>query len=307
MFFNGDYGNNYQFDNYNFSSIMDNDEDLDRYFDRLHLNDFPLLSITDENDENDSNFQFSHNYNTVPSPINDTNQSNQETAPRTRAVHNINFNIKNNKRVKDKIFVVKKVNKNLGRKRANSAHKNDDDKDVHTKYSDDNIRKVITRKLSNHIKTYENNLLKKSHNSNLKSLELFKVNSSFINVHKKEDFLALLDTPTKDLLSNEVSKKYLESKKDNNKIAISKILGQNDKTLNYSLDLTFEDMLHIYISKKRKSIFKDFPYIEKDMEIMKAKGHDENYVNKYKFYAEHFREKIQDIDGRKRRRNENED
>ena len=304
MFFNDDYENNYQFDNYNFSSIMDNDEDLDRYFDRVHLNNFPLLSITDEND---SNFQFSHNYNTVPSPINDNNQSNQETAPRTRAVHNININIKNNKRVKDKIFDVKKVNKNLGRKRANSAHKNDDDKDVHTKYSDDNIRKVITRKLSNHIKTYENNLLKKSHNSNLKSLELLKVNSSFINVHKKEDFLALLDTPTKDLFSNEVSTKYLESKKDNNKITISKILEQNDKTLNYSLDLTFEDMLHIYISKKRNAIFKDFPYIEKDMEIMKAKGHDENYVNKYKFYAEHFRDKIEEIDGRKRRRNENED
>ena len=304
MFFNDDYENNYQFDNYNFSSIMDNDEDLDRYFDRVHLNNFPLLSITDEND---SNFQFSHNYNTVPSPINDTNQSNQETAPRTRAVHNININIKNNKRVKDKIFAVKKVNKNLGRKRANSAHKNDDDKDVHTKYSDDNIRKVITRKLSDHIKTYENNLLKKSHNSNLKSLELFKVNSSLINVHKKEDFLTLLDTPTKDLFSNEVSTKYLESKKDNNKITISKILEQNDKTLNYSLDLTFEDMLHIYISKKRNAIFKDFPYIEQDMEIMKAKGHDENYVNKYKFYAEHFRKKIEDIDGRKRRRKENEE
>ena len=208
MFFNDNYENNYQFDNYNFSSIMDNDEDLDRYFDRVHLNDFPLLSITDEND---INFQFSHNYNTVPSPINNTNQSNQETAPRTRAVHNININIKNNKRVKDKIFVVKKVNKNLGRKRANSAHKNDDDKDVHTKYSDDNIRKVITRNLSNHIKTYENNLLKNSQNSNLKSLQLFKVNSSFINVHKKEDFLALLDIPTQDLFSNEVSKRYLEN------------------------------------------------------------------------------------------------
>jgi hypothetical protein len=266
MFFNDDYENNYQFDNYNFSSIMDNDEDLDRYFDRVHLNDFPLFPITDENEENDGNeendsiFPSFYTLNGVPSPLNDTNQSNQETAPRTRAVHNININIKNNKRVKDKIFDVKKVNKNLGRKRANSAHKNDDDKDVHTKYSDDNIRKVITRKLSDHIKTYENNLLKKSHNSNLKSLELFKVNSSFINVHKKEDFLTLLDTPTKDLFSNEVSTKYLESKKDNNKITISKILEQNDKTLNYSLDLTFEDMLHIYVNKKRNAIFKDFPY-----------------------------------------------
>ena len=119
--------------------------------------------------------------------------------------------------------------------------------------------------------------------------------------------MALLDTKTKDIFSNEVSKKYLESKKDNNKIAISIILEQNDETLNYSLNLTVEDILHIYVSKNRNAIFKDFPYIEQDMEIMKAKGHDDNYVNKYKFYAEHFRDKIEEIDGRKRRRNENED
>ena len=147
-------------------------------------------------------------------------------------------------------------------------------------------------------------MLKESQNPNLKSLELLKVKSSVINVHKKEDFLALLDTKTKDIFSNEVSKKYLESKKDNNKIAISIILEQNDETLNYSLNLTFEDMLHIYVSKNRNAIFKDFPYIEQDMEIMKAKGHDDNYVNMYKYYAEHFREKIEEIDGRERRRRE---
>jgi hypothetical protein len=192
----------------------------------------------------------------------------------------------------------------LGRKRANSAHKNDDDKDVNTKYRFENIRIVLLRRIYDHSKTYNNILLKESQNPNLKSLKLLRANSSFINVHKKEDFLALLDTKTKDIFSNEVSKKYLESKKDNNKIAISIILEQNDETLNYSLNLTFEDMLHIYVSKNRNAIFKDFPYIEQDMEIMKAKGHDDNYVNKYRFYAEHFREKIEEIDGRERRRRE---
>ena len=188
----------------------------------------------------------------------------------------------------------------LGRKRANSAHKNDDDKDVNTKYRFENIRIVLLRRIYDHSKTYNNILLKESQNPNLKSLKLLRANSSFINVHKKEDFLALLDTKTKDIFSNEVSKKFF--KKDYNKITISKILEQNDETLNYSLNLTVEDILHIYVSKNRNAIFKDFPYIEQDMEIMKENGHDDNYVNKYKYYAEHFREMIEKIYGRERRR-----
>ena len=188
----------------------------------------------------------------------------------------------------------------LGRKRANSAHKTDDDKDVNTKYSFDNIRIVLLRRIYDHSKTYNNILLKESQNPILKSLKLLRANSSFINAHKKEDFLALLDAKTKDIFSNEVSKKYF--KKDYNKITISKILEQNDETLNYSLNLTVEDILHIYVSKNRNAIFKDFPYIEQDMEIMKENGHDDNYVNKYKYYAEHFREMIEKIYGRERRR-----
>lgn len=305
MSFNDSFVQNYRLfnnNNNNFSFSMDDNEDADR-LNWVRLNDFPSFSIADEDH---IKYQFSYDFRPISSrsPINDTTQINQETAPRTRTVQNININLRN----KNKIFAIKKVKKNLGRKRANSAHKNDDDKNVHTKYKDDNIRKVIIRGLSAHIKTHENNLLKKSDNPNLNSLELLKVKSSAINVHKKEDFLALLDTQTKDLYSNEVSKKYLESKKNNNKITISQILEQKDKTLNDSLNSTFEYFLNIYVGKeKRNAIFIDFPYIEEDMEILKAKGHDENYVNKYKFYAEHFREKIEDIDERTRRRIENED
>ena len=305
MSFNDSFVENYRLfnnNNNNFSFSMDDNEDADR-LNWVRLNDFPSFSIADEDH---IKYQFSYDFRPIssPSPINDTTQINQETAPRTRTVQNININLRN----KNKIFAIKKVKKNLGRKRANSAHKNDDDKNVHTKYSDDNIRKVLTRRLSDHIKTHENNLLKKSDNPNLNSLELLKVKSSAINVHKKEDFLALLDTQIRDLYSNEVGKRYLESKKDNNKITISQILEQKDKTLNDSLNSTFEYFLNIYVGKeKRNAIFKDFPYIEEDMEILKAKGHDENYVNKYKFYAEHFREKIEDIDERTRRRIENED
>ena len=267
--------------NPNFTTRIYNNEDLDNGSSLFDL--FQPNSITDVNN---SNFQNSDDYN-GPLLLNNINLSNQETAPRTSTIQRFNF-----------------IRKKRGRKRANSAHRNEDDKNVHTKYSDDNIRKVLVRKLYDHTETYDNILLKESQNPNLKSLELLKVKSSVINVHKKEDFLALLDTKTKDIFSNEVSKKYLESKKDNNKIAISIILEQNDETLNYSLNLTFEDMLHIYVSKNRNAIFKDFPYIEQDMEIMKAKGHDDNYVNKYRFYAEHFREKIEEIDGRERRRRE---
>ena len=221
----------------------------------------------------------------VPSPINNTNLSNQETAPKTRTIQNI-----------------RNIKKKLGRKRANSAHKNDNDKDVHIKYRDDNIRIVLLMNLFLHTITYDNILLKESQNSNLYSLELLQVNSSFINKHKNKDLLALLDTKIKVLFSNEESKKYLENKKVNNKKTISKILEQNDETLNYSLDLTVEDMLNIYVSKNRNAIFKDFPYIEKDMKIMKEKGYDDDYVNKYKFCAEHFREKIEEIRRERRRR-----
>lgn len=172
---------------------------------------------------------------------------------------------------------------------------------MHTKYKDDNIRIKLIRALYKHSVKHTNALLKTSKNSNLNSLELLKVDNSFLIVHKKEEYLKLLKTQLKTIFSNKRRKKYSTKEIDHNEKIMKKIEEQNDETINKIINLTLDDILKIYISKNQISIFEKFPNIEADIANLKEKGHDDNYTNKYKIHAKQFKNLLDKMVGRPKR------
>ena len=220
------------------------------------------------------------------SNININNNDQNGTLSAINEVQN-NHNIKNE--VKIKIFEIKKVNKNIGRKRKNDSRINLNNDKIHTKNDDDNIRTKILRQLYKHSLKYSNDSFKSSENLVIKKQELFKINTSFIIFSEKEKNLNLLGTKLKFILSYELSKRFKNKDNNHNKETIDIILHQNDENINYFLNLNMEDILDIYAGKNEDEIIKNFPTIDDDIAIFKKKGADDFYTEKYKFIAKHFK------------------
>ena len=276
-----------------------NSDNYNSCLEQLFINKSSSNLIKDENITNINK----NNNNRVKNEkdIKTNNMSNQITASRTALEQKIAFNKYKIKGIKNKIFDIRKIKKNLGRKRANSAQKNLNNKKMHTKYKDDNIRIKLIRALYNHSVEYTNKLLKTSENPNLNSLELLKVDNSILIVHQKEEYLKLLKTQLKTIFSNKIRKKYSTKEIDHNEKIMKKIEEQNDETINKIINLTLDDILEIYISKNRESIFEGFPNIEADIANLKKKGHDDNYTNKYKIHAKQFKNLLDKMVGRSKR------
>lgn len=202
--------------------------------------------------------------------------------------------------IKEKIFNIKKVKRNMGAKP--KGYVNISGKKMHTRNADDNILTKIRRALNNHSVKYVNKRLKKSDNPVLKSLSLKKVQNSVILVHKKEDNLKFLEMNLEELFSNPISAKFKNDKKDHNINTIEKILKVGDKEINDILKTDIETILNVYNHKIKNKLFEDFPTIDDDIAEFKDDGLDDNYIKKYIYDAEHFKEKIEKIFPRKRRK-----
>ena len=207
-------------------------------------------------------------------------------------------NIKNNKKTGNN----KKVKKNLGRKSKSAAKITQNNDKVHTKYKDDNIRTKIIRALIRHSLEYINNLLKLSKNPNLNCRKLFKVCKSVIILHKKEENLELLNKKLMDIFSQEVSDTYSIKHKNHNINTMNIILENNDETINAVLKTNLEEILKIYVGDIKNDIFKNFPTIVDDILIFKIKGENDSYIEKYKKIAKNFKESINSIDPRRKKR-----
>ena len=203
------------------------------------------------------------------------------------------------KEIKGKIFNIKKVKKNMGRKKKNCIIRNNK---AHTKNKYDNIIMKIKRALYNHSLKYINKKLKKSSNPYLRSLRLLKVNNSVMLVHKKEENLDLIESNLESIFSNTISCKYLKEELNHNIETIKKINKVNDKEINAILKIDFEELLNIYTHKVENKLFEDFVKIDDDIEAFKQKGFDDNYIKEYKFVAENFKEIIDAIHPRKKRK-----
>ena len=272
---------------------FDNKKDED-FYEEVFNNDKDKL----EKEQNEEILSYSIMFNT-PEIENEKNKKPKINDVKEKKLGQIKVNnIKNN----EKTVNNKEVKKNLGRKSKVTFKKTPNNDKVHTKYKDDNIRTKIIRALIRHSLGYINNLLKLSKNPNLNCRKIFKVCKSVIVLHKKEENLELLNKKLMDIFSQEVSDTYSIKHKNHNINTMNIILENNDETINAVLKLNLEEISKIYVGEIKNDIFKNFPTIEDDILIFKIEGEDDSYIEKYKKIAKNFKESINSIDPRRKRR-----
>lgn len=205
-----------------------------------------------------------------------------------------------------RIFNIKKINKNLGRKPRNSINK---EKSKHNKDSNDNIRAKIKRYLFNNIFIFVNILLNNSENPNLKKLRFKKINTFIINKCKVDDVKNLLNLKVREILSQELSNHHTKTIKNFNKGIIDSIFEnlEQEKKLIQVLNKTFKEMLDIYISDKNDDseeniLFKDFKRLKDDIKFLKENGEEQSFIDKYEMTAKNFETIINKIEPRKSRK-----
>ena len=208
--------------------------------------------------------------------------------------------VKTKKVIDERIFNIIKVNRNMGPKP--KGYVNVSGKGMHTRNDEDNIIKKMRRALNSNSVEFFNKTLEKSDNPLLKSLRIRKVEKSVILVHKKEDNLKFLEMDLEGLFSNRLSTKYKKVKSDCNINTIEKILKVGDKEINEILKTSIETIINVYNHKIKNKLFEDFPIIDDDIAKFKKEGLDDDYIKDYIDVAEHFKEKIENIAPRKRRR-----
>ena len=201
---------------------------------------------------------------------------------------------------KAKVFEIKKIKKTkLGRKKLNQIYNS---KNVHTKYNKDNIITKIKRNINANFLENLNLNLRKSKNPNLNKIQLVKIDTSVITVSKKEKNIDLLDQEIKYTLSSKITPKFLYLEKDYNKKNIEFILQQNDKEINYQLNLTNREILDIYSNNRKVNPnFKNFKTLEDDLEKLKTK-HDHNYLKLYEYIVKNFESIINKIVKREKKK-----
>ena len=303
-YFNDNSNINKNFRIISFDSIDKNDNDYSPY-----LGESPFDLNNERNDsskifedtlyiqknslESSSSFNFK-NLNIVPQPEEKATPIDQKT---NTTVDKLQLSRGFSKIVtKEKIFNIKKVKKHLRNGYGN------ENSNTHTRNSKDNIIIKIKRALYNHSLKYINKRMKKSPNPALRSLRLLKVKNLVFLVHKKEENLALLKMDLQGIFYNDISSKYLNINSGHNIKTIEKILKVNDKEMNAILKTLFEEIINIYTGKIKNEFFKDFPTIDDDIEVFKQKGMDDNYIEKYKYIAENFKQEINKVYPRRKRR-----
>ena len=129
--------------------------------------------------------------------------------------------------------------------------KGNNNSEIHDKMSSDNITKKIKAKLFLYALYFLNNISNRANENNKN--KLMKLDYKFINRLNRKIDLKYLDTSLKDLFSMDISIKYKKMSiisKNYNKIAIEKILNEEDDTILFAFNMTFRDWLDLFTFKK---------------------------------------------------------
>jgi hypothetical protein len=204
---------------------------------------------------------------------------------------------------KSKIFKIKKINKNMGRKPIKYIFVPEIIDKMHTNKKFDNIVMKIKKHLYKNSLDFINMQLKESKNPALKHLSLLKIKdeSSVVSVHNRKKNLELLNINLKEIYYNILSSKYRNKNSDHNIKAINKILREKDVTINAILNTNFKEVLEIYIKKVENEFFKKFKTIEYDITYFMKKKIDGKYIELYRYVAENFEEIIMNVKPRPNR------
>lgn len=195
-----------------------------------------------------------------------------------------------------------KNTKNMGRKtkRASNNNKIINNGKIHDKNDPDNIRFRYKRGFFDSlIKTINNRITKCP--KLLKKGKIKKLSGDIMKINKKSEILSMLSKTAKEYLSLNISSKYKNFSKDNNKKLIEYIYKINEKSIIEILDKTIRELMLIYCSDSDKFVeFKDFKRLKYHIENeLRAKNHEnDSYILLFEDQAINYEKKYKQLDGR---------
>ena len=215
----------------------------------------------------------------------------------------------------------------IKKKKPGRENKNENIKDIHNKFNEDNImRKIKVHILNQKIRNiFDNYFLA----LNLKKKKLLKFEQKEIISLKKEENIKLMDTHLKDIYQKyNIGKKYTKRENNYNINLINEIYSENEYIdLQKMFDLTFFEFLEIYtnpiaekelneeLKQKKKEIesFKriNFDGIKNWIEELENKYKNKNesddeikiYISKIKNCCGNYRKLLENKDGRNNKKN----
>ena len=207
----------------------------------------------------------------------------------------------------EKIFLINKVNKKLGR--IEKSKKNI--KGKHNKWSQDNIIQKIKASFHEKIFCYINREYDKylltNHIDGPKLIR--RISTAEVKKIKKDDNLLWLSLKLKDLFSKELSSKYTNFKKNYNIINIKKLYKENKaKNVINILERTVREMFYDFCNDTPIDGFETLKYdLESQKQKMEKDNEDniEEYLKKYKDIAQDLEQIFILKKSRANRKNEN--
>ena len=223
---------------------------------------------------------------------------------------------KRNRRTKSEMNLIREMEKNIpkieskkGRIKNIDKIKNNK-KIAHSKICIDNIIKKIKSKFFEYLRKTVNDLIEKFKTNKNEKYELLKLDYKlYVDQLNKELDLSLLNMPLRKLLSLQISSKYKEHSKDENKKIIQRLLKDEEKNevINYIMNLTFMEWIYMFRNKKEETINQNiikFEGIDEVIKTIENKNKEEGYLINFMFalyrYEDWFNNKI----GRKKKEKE---
>lgn len=163
---------------------------------------------------------------------------------------------------------------------------------IRTKMDEDEILIKIKKHTNAFYLNLLNSALKYSDNEHLNKLQLYKIDTKMYTITDKDVNLKLLEIKVKDIFTLPLSSKYKNFPKDSNRIIIKSILEENDEKINKYFNLSFKDMINMYVHTK----------INEDLEKFRKNGDSLDYINKYREIALNFESHIRKIIPRSKRK-----
>ena len=154
------------------------------------------------------------------------------------------------------VIIKNEEEKSQKKKRGRKSNKNSNK--IHDRKTPDNIIKKIKAISFKYILIFLNNLLKVATKSDIK---FRKINYKYVNMLNRNFEFQLLSMKLKDLLSLEISPKYIKTIKDYNKNIIEYIENRSGNNiennpyyiLNFVLNITYREWLNLFTGKKNLS------------------------------------------------------
>jgi len=217
----------------------------------------------------------------------------------------LNFEKEENKQVKEPVEQKKKC----GRKRIRET--NEENRNEHNKFSDDNIRRKCKHLVLKYILDFINSKLKSIYAIKKKQGEFLQIlnhsqkSNATIAYNKK-----FLNKSIKEIFSEDISSRFTSFKPNHNKVLILKLMTDSDKKnkifFNKLFSLTFIQVLKHFTNQEQIDILrgmKCFSEIKNDIEKKYEDGDD--YISSLNYYLNNFEKIINNKRERKPKKEKN--